>query len=567
MPSSQVSSADFAEPPHVAVVATAPPLLSPIAQTALMERAPRTWAGSVADSRSRRPTWSRLGLALIVLGAVTLAAYWAFLVPIGMAPDEPGHWDYAMCMVERGGLYRARNMPPIIPHYLVHPQAKHLWFASGGDHTFQSPSARAPADYGRPEFFAKLNATAPVRSAGDYRTPPCYVAFYTYGYYGLLALWIGAMRLFTSQVVALYFGSRLFNVVLLALSLILSYKIARKLGFSAAFALCLTATIGFFPMTTFVSAYIQPDNLSFTLVSLSLYLALLARQQPDKRSLVAWLGIALGALLVTKQHFYLCCLVPIVTMLATQYRHSGLGARECCWRAVLLFLPSVLFGIPYLWSIWGTRPYYSASAGHPGSAILYVVDGFKRAFFDFYSGTTHCSFYGIFGCLDTPLVIKGDRTTEFIFIIIQSFSYVLIGLTLWRLEQVGSRLLQLWHKGRRMMALRIACSNPVLNSYFVFTLFMFFIYIRTDNHIGAQGRNWLPFMVPMFLTSLVYAPRALTLRRVQRIASLTVASALIVFTACGSYYGVRTIKNRFYVKGHEPSVSMLLSALSPPERF
>src|SRR5262249_26818023 len=46
-------------------------------------------------------------LGAIVLGALGLATVWVFLVPIDQAPDEPGHWDYALSLWEHGGIYKA----------------------------------------------------------------------------------------------------------------------------------------------------------------------------------------------------------------------------------------------------------------------------------------------------------------------------------------------------------------------------------------------------------------------------------------------------------------------------
>src|SRR5262249_49915494 len=285
---------------------------------------------------------------------------------------------------------------------------------SEGHVTFQSPTTRAPRDYGTPAFFARLNRTSPERASGDYRTPPTYVPIYTYGYYGLLALWIGIVRQFTGNIVTIFFTSRLFNTALLGPTLILCYAIMPEWRFQRAFALLLTALVGFFPMTTFVAAYIQPDNLALTLCSLCWYLALVSRRRPEDREPLACLGVALGALLVTKQHFYLCCFLTIGPMLAVTAWKERWSWSRWCRGAAFLIGPSIGFGSVYLWSIWGTAPYYSQGMTYEGPMLLALAERFERAFLDYYSGTTHQSFYGIFGCLDTPLVIGSRRTTQVI---------------------------------------------------------------------------------------------------------------------------------------------------------
>jgi len=529
-------------------------------------------AGSVerpAAARGHR-YWPMAILGTIVVGAMALAAVWVFLVPIDQAPDEPGHWDYALCLWEHGGIYRVsppkegqkRSGPIAVA--LIHPQGRHMWFASEGSVTFRSSSTRAPADYGKPAFFARLNHTAPDRATGDYRTPPTYVPLYTYGYYGLLALWIGTVRQLTTNIVTLFFACRLFNTALLGPTLILCYGIMRELHFKATYALALTALVGFFPMTTFVAAYIQPDNLALALCSLCWYLALVSRRRPGDMRLLACLGAALGALLVTKQHFYLCCLLTIGPMLAVAAWKQKWSWRRWFAATACFIGPSIGFGSVYVWSIWGTEPYYSEGTAYEGPMLLAIAERFESAFLDFYSGTTHQSFYGIFGCLDTPLIIGSRRTTQVIMLFVQAVSYLVILLTLWRLEQVGSRLIRLWRRGRRGMAITMACSNPVVNSYFLFTVFMFALYIRTNNHFGAQGRNWLPFMLPIFLTSLTYAPKALSLRPTRALAAGALTVGLVGFTALGALYGPRTIIHRYYRSGHAPSVAGMMRTTMRP---
>ena len=48
-------------------------------------------------------------------------------------------------------------------------------------------------------------------------------------------------------------------------------------------------------------------------------------------------------------------------------------------------------------------------------------------------------------------------------------------------------------RGRWLGAWRITFSNPVLNSYFLFTAMMFALFVHYENTFGGQGRNWLPF--------------------------------------------------------------------------
>jgi hypothetical protein len=494
--------------------------------------------------------WSKCTLAAIVLASVGLSIRWAFLVPIFQAPDEPFHLDYALCLNEHRAFYRARDLQPPFPGYLVHPFTPYLWFKTGGNLIAQHAEVKVSADYGSRAYFEALDREAPGRDPGKLTTPPCYMTFNTYGYYAVLALWIELLRLINDHVVFIFFGCRLFSVFLLACTIMLTYGTLRELRCSRLFAFVMTACIGCFPMTSFVSSYIQPDNLGLLLVSLSWYLALLYRRRPAAHWIGALLGLALGYLLVTKQHFYLCVFVPITGMLVMEVIGRPRPLIGLARLAAFLILPSILFGSAFVWSIWGTKPFYAQAAGH-ASFRRYLVDGFGGAFLDYFQGTTHLSFWGIFGCMDAPLLIRGYRTTELVNFLIQTLTWIVLALTLARIEHVASSLIRLSRKRGRRCAFRLLCSNPVTNSYFLLTVFMFFIYIRTANRIGAQGRHWAPFLLPILFCAVTYAPRALSFRRAQRALSALVATGLVLYVIVGSYYGLRTIDERYY--GHQVS--------------
>jgi hypothetical protein len=217
------------------------------------------------------------------------------------------------------------------------------------------------------------------------------------------------------------------------------------------------------------------------------------------------------------------------------------------WAActVLSLAPSAIFGSIYIWSIWGSTPYY-AQAVHHSNWILSALQGFQNAVLDFYAGTTHLSFWGIFGCLDAPLVIDGPRATQAVRACLGIASWIFLALTLLRLENVTGRILAVGKKAGWVAALRLLFSNPIINSYFLFTGFMVLIYVRTDNAIGAQGRQWFPFLMPVILTALTYAPRGLTSRINQRLLAKAVAAGLALYVMAGSYYALRSVRERYY---------------------
>jgi hypothetical protein len=486
----------------------------------------------------------RLGLVAVIASAALLAVVWVFLVPIYQAPDEPMHLDYALALREHGGLFWKHHTSWKELPGSVHPYTVYLMEATQTNRLIFTPREKVVPEYGTHTYYTAVENAAPRRDAVAIDRPNKPFVVYPFGYYGLLALWISLWQQLHDGPVFTVFVARLFSVLLLVVSLICVHASARRLHFKPWHALLLTAAIGFFPLTTFVASAVQPDNLSFTLVSLAFYLGLRARDEPASYRRIASLGLALGALAVTKQHFFLCVSLTTGAMLVT--RMNGVSGRRRLALALLFLLPPLLSGSVHLWTTWETTNYYGPPACDAKLSTPYLMHGFQRALLDYYSGKTHDSFWGVFGWMDTPLVIRGKFTTEVVRFVIQLFAWLILGLTVARLEQVASRLLRLGWQGRRALALRLACSDPLLNSYFLFTSFMFYIYIRIDNRFGAQGRNWWPLLLPIFLVGLSWAPRALALKWSRNALSTVVLSGLLLYSALGSYYGLRTIEKRYY---------------------
>jgi hypothetical protein len=503
-------------------------------------------------------------LAAIVLAATGLSLVWVFRVPIYQAADEPGHLDYALALHHNRGLLRAADLPLFGLGRYVHAWTLYLRDRVETRRIARDRKERVPAGYGTREFFQALDTAAPDPDSIHVLERPYYLALYPYGYYALTALWIGLLRALSDSLVFTFFGCRILSVVLLAFSLVLVHLTAREMGYSRVFALLLTLAIGLFPLTSFVSSYVQPDNLSLTLTLLCWYLAYRVRRRPRGRWNVPLLGLASAALLVTKPHIYLCVVLPIGLMLLSAqigrypFRH---WLRLASW----LIVPAVVLWSVHLWSVTGTRNYFNRPPPRKDGLTL-LIHGLETAIHDYYAGSSHASFWGVFGWMDTPLVIGKGRTDMVVRFAIQAATWTFLALTLIRLEQVLSRLLRVARRGRWRGALRIAFSNPVINSYFLFTAVMILLRVRLGNILGAggqsQGRYWFAFLMPIFLTAISYAPRALTLRWSQVLLSRAAAVGLLLYAIVGSQYALVAIDRRYYAPRRE-SPSDRMAVRSP----
>jgi 4-amino-4-deoxy-L-arabinose transferase-like glycosyltransferase len=144
-------------------------------------------------------------------------------------------------------------------------------------------------------------------------------------------------------------------VLFLVCSLLLVYAACRELRLGRGRALLFTAIIGFFPLTSFVSSYVQPDNLCLTLAMLCFYLGLYFRRRPEKAGTLAMLGISLGLLCATKYHVYVAVLLPLLGMVAADKLAGRL--RRITWRklALLLLTPSLAAVAIETWVTWGSK--------------------------------------------------------------------------------------------------------------------------------------------------------------------------------------------------------------------
>jgi 4-amino-4-deoxy-L-arabinose transferase-like glycosyltransferase len=514
-------------------------------------RATGNWRAD-QPKRTRGQPWV---LAAIVLGAAALAVRWVFLVPIYQSPDEPLHLDYALCLHAHGGLFRAADSPAprrnnsgenVFTHDYLHPYTNYLMERSGaGPIVFNVPAKVAP-DYGTDTFFERLDADAVPWNEAEVREAPILFRMYPFGYYALLAVWVNGLQQLNARLSFVFFGARLLSVLMLAGTLLLSYGTLRALRQPRTTSLLVTAVVGFFPLSSFIASYIQPDNLSWLLVSACFYLSLQVRRQPERWVNQALLGLAFGALLVTKVHYFLVVALPIAGLLAGELWWSPVNSRNRrLAAAALLAVPSLATGVLYAWTQAGIQHAMQPPARQQ-HALLHLLVWTKKAFRDYYVGLTHKSFWGTFGWLDTPLVFYNDALTQ-----VMRHSLVVVGLvflvlTLVRGQQVAGVLLRLARRGHWRLAWRVTFSNPLLNSYFLFTALMFVLYVRLENAFGGQGRNWLPFLLPFVLTGLVYVPKVFRTRRRRALCTATVLAALLAFDGFGSYYALASIARRYY---------------------
>src|SRR5262249_23669038 len=226
----------------------------------------------------------------------------------------------------------------------------------------------------------------------------------------------------------------------------------------------------------------------------------------------------------------------------------------------LLLLPSLAVGAVETWVSFGSNTngildntdtrhneFAQAAAGGLLSQAKFLADGIGGAVDNFYlHGLTFHSFWGLFGWADTPMVIMSPFKTELIQSVIRVMNVVVLGLVLFRLENVVTRLILIARRGRWRRALFIAFSNPLVNAYFLFTVGLTCLFMVVRTAFIPQGRNWIPFMLAIFMMGTEYGARALSHRRAQAVFSALVTAALVLYCLLGSYYAIHSLRVRYY---------------------
>jgi hypothetical protein len=503
----------------------------------------------------------RLIAAGIVALGLALALVWAFRVPLFQSPDENAHADYAFALFSTHAPIRARDATPATD---VHPAVRYLEDHSGFRTMRYNPDGRVPAGYGTREYFRALASDAP-------RVPATFLAqngghvpwvarYYAYLYYALDALAIGAGALVSGgSVVAEFFAARLFNVVLLGITLVLTWLTLVELRLNAHFRLALLAAIAWFPLTSWVSAYVQPDNLAFTAVALVFYLSLRLRRAPDVIRAALWLGLALGLLALTKPQYFIPVALPALLdrTLRSVPRLRTLGG----WVAYLAFAagPAVLCALSALWVSAGLGHQVGVivaananplgvmwSHGFPafaGYVIGQIADAWRTTF---YYGLPFVSYWGMISWTGYRFEFGSGPLTDLVFTLIGLFSQVVAVLVAVRLVLVWRRLANVARRSSRFAAAKLLASDVILNGYLLFGVAIFAVLISTGGALGQQGRYWLPLILPAMLCATRYAPQVFRRAPERRVFALGMSLGLVIYSIAGSYAGLAALEGRFY---------------------
>ena len=513
----------------------------------------RTFSSGVSSGRT-----ANAGAAIVILLCGAVSAAWALVIPIFQSPDEPAHFDYAVSIMQAHRLVRrADGTSATIATPLTQYLLKASDFRRIAGH---SPMHVAP-NYGSAGYYRALDAGAPrARDAQPRAGHISYIArLYPFGFYALAALVMGIVSTVTGSLTATFFAARLLCVALAMLALFFSYRTARNLGVPPWTSVALVGAIGIFPMTSEVSAYVQPDNLAFAAISAALFFA----TQLRRRNATPWgilpLGIAIGVLAVTKYQFFLSGAIPIAAMLALALRRRHAPASTV-WRCAAAFaLPAIALLCVQHWYVDGATAIAQTgpkdigltyvrdlAALGPAALLRYVAGSLAGAFFGCWiSGICAAGYWGVVGWGDTPMVVGSFATETLLRAAISLLSLATAAIVAYGCVRNAARLLRVGLRGHRLQALWIAASDPAIDGYLIFASVIFALYVATNNVFGLSGRHWYPYVFVAFLCFVWYAPRALRVRRIAK-TSAVLACALFAYSIVAAGCTLRDVTQRYY---------------------
>ncbi len=469
-------------------------------------------------------------------------------------PDEIAHADYAFAFFDAGRPFRLSSSSP--QNYVM-PQTRYLMRVGDYRRVRYDRNASVPAHFATRQFNEAADRNAPPRTG---RVPPngspvpYVMTAYPPMYYCEVAL---AMRLGWElthhSLSSAFYAARLFNVLLLSITLALTYAILMEAGFASIQRLLLFFAIAALPITSWLFGYIQPDNQATLLTEFSLLFALRTRKDPGAWNNWLWLGAGETALSLTKMHYGI--VVAIAVALAMRPKVSKVGlARQLAFFLVTLAIPlaaaivakSLLPGGTFGWATLH-RVYAGATVPKLGEIVGTNV---AHNFYDTYlGGPSFRDFWLTFGIRGTSAFGGSPRLQELLMAFLIAGTILCISAVAIRQLTLFQRLFAVRRRRGTVAALRYVGNSIFLNVYIGFTLLLFAVSSFTNGLLTLQGRYWYPVLAAAFIIAIRSLSR--TVPRHRRIVATSACASLALYAMLTSPAALLAMERSFYTSRAE----------------
>jgi 4-amino-4-deoxy-L-arabinose transferase-like glycosyltransferase len=297
-------------------------------------------------------------LALLLLVVAVVGTAWALIVPPWQAPDEDVHFAYTQTLAERHEL-------PGKGELAVSSEQRLSMDFSNTDAVVLIKGAKpdwsplSEREWLRDSPAAPRNDGGGGNAAADY--PPGYYL------YEMLAYKLAS----SSDLISRLYVMRLFSAVWLLVTTVAAWLLAGELlGRNRLLQLVSAATIGLWPMLTFISSAINPDAMLVALWTLSTWLGVAILRRGVSAPRAIGLCLCVGIALVTKTTA-LALLPPAAFALAVgAWRlRRKVTVRQLKWGLAA----ALAFGVPVL--AWVLVAHSSGHAAFGQAALVSQTGG------------------------------------------------------------------------------------------------------------------------------------------------------------------------------------------------
>jgi hypothetical protein len=495
---------------------------------------------------------------------------WALRVPPFEEPDELAHADYAFTFFDAGRPFHI-EAPRLRTE--VSKQATYLAGAVGYRAMRYNPFARVSNGYGTAAYFRSVDARAPARSerAPTPRADMPYVAWlYPAGYYALEAgTMLLASKFTAGSLVAAFLAARLANVALLGITLVAAYVIFRRSGLGRTTSLVAVAAVGFFPLESWVSGYIQPDDLVATLFAVTIALSLRSRRDPrapggTPYAMFFCIGLLIAATAFTKVHYAFALWLVVVPAMALRIRRAKRLVDATALLAACVALPAIAYALATtavtpLGHIVSARAWVASAGVRSPSlagALASVLRNGLRTFGDaYFGGAAFAGFWAHFGM--HGVTFFPGRSGSIVSDGIVVLSAITLVLFIAVESKIAIRLARVARRRSPLAALRLVASAAPVNAYCVVSAMLIGIAAVANGGLALQGRYWLPVVVPLGVVLFVQLPKYLNVAARRR-AGLALVTVAATYSIVASLFGLGAIGRAFYEKPEaEPTVDSL----------
>lgn len=450
---------------------------------------------------SRRPPreWTDVkGARLIVLIALVKGLMLVWLVPPFQAPDEYGHYDYAVYLskVPPADFVLGRFDRPVtlVQQAIVTREVEAVAAATGAARHLTN--AEVPDRLPVRDMLARASSWSEAEErdlprvttwSGLMNYPPLY--------YAMAGSLLATQRAVGVNPVARYYSVRLFSLALFLLALVAAASALARLEAGALWKTTTLALIALQPQLSLLSVSVQPDMLGLLLVTAALAVLVdTAARAPLAHA--ATFGALVGAVALTKSHYApplaAAALVVLAWALATGRVSRAAAAR---WAVVATAVSLAVGGWWYLRSALLFDNWIGLTAWLPGPADATWTSNLDT-WWRLSVPMTFRSYWGVWGWFDYG--VDGWMVGPLLAISLLPAMLIGVALAAWARERRARPQPATGALGPWLVPVTAAL---------VFVVEMIAIGAAMGM-VQAQGRHWLAFVLPQAM--YLAAPVALT---------------------------------------------------------